>query len=98
MKIKYEFADGTVSDVEIEDSIGAVIIELRRLEDNLARKERYHCYSLDATEFEGEDFATEDIPESILMRNAEKERIAHALDKLSYVQRRRLLMLVAEKP
>ncbi len=48
MKIKYEFADGMVSEVEVEDSIGAVIIEDRRLEDNLTRKERYHCYSLDA--------------------------------------------------
>lgn len=45
MKIKYEFADGTVSEVEVEDSIGAVISEDRRLEDNLSRKERYHCYS-----------------------------------------------------
>ena len=52
MKIKYEFADGTVSEVEVEESIGAVIIEDRRLEDNLSRKERYHCYSLDAAQFE----------------------------------------------
>ena len=35
MKIKYEFADGTVSEVEVEGSIGAVIIEDRRLEENL---------------------------------------------------------------
>ncbi len=55
MKIKYEFADGTVSEVEVEESIGAVIIEDRRMEDNLARKERYHCHSLDAVEFEGID-------------------------------------------
>ena len=48
VKIRYEFADGTVSEVEVEESIGAVIIEDRRLEDNLSRKERYHCYSLDA--------------------------------------------------
>ena len=27
VKIKYEFADGTVSEVEVEESIGAVIIE-----------------------------------------------------------------------
>ena len=53
MKIRYEFADGTVSEVEVEESIGAVIIESRRKEDNLARKERYHCYSMDAVQFEG---------------------------------------------
>ena len=27
VKIRYEFADGTVSEVEVEESIGAVIIE-----------------------------------------------------------------------
>ena len=27
MKIKYEFADGTVSEVEVEESIGAVIMQ-----------------------------------------------------------------------
>ena len=34
MKIQYEFADGTVSEVEVEGSIGSVIIEDRCLEDN----------------------------------------------------------------
>lgn len=66
MKIKYEFADGTVSEVEVEESIGAVIIEDRRLEDNLARKERYHCHSLDAVEFEGMEYGTEETPETLL--------------------------------
>ena len=57
MKIRYEFVDGTVSEVEVEESIGAVIIESRREEDNLARKERYHCYSMDAAQFEGTEYA-----------------------------------------
>lgn len=55
MKIKYEFADGTVSEVEVEESIGAVIIDSRRKEDNLSRKERYHCYSLDAMPYGDKD-------------------------------------------
>ena len=93
MKIKYEFADGTVSEVEVEESVGAVIIDSRRKEDNLSRKERCHCLSLDALDFEGAEFADEDTPESILMGNLEEERISDALDKLSEVQRRRLLML-----
>lgn len=93
MKIKYEFADGTVSEVEVEESVGAVIIDSRRREDNLSRKERYHCLSLDALDFEGAECAGEDTPERILVENVEKERIADALDKLSGVQRRRLLML-----
>lgn len=97
MKIKYEFADGTVSEVEVEESIGAVIIEDRRLEDNLSRKERYHCYSLDAAQFEGVEFGTEDTPETQTERELDMKRIAQALDRLSEVQRRRLLMLADGK-
>lgn len=48
MKIEYTFADGTKSVVEVEDSIGEIILESRRLEDNFDRRERYHgSYSLD---------------------------------------------------
>ncbi len=97
MKIKYEFADGTVSEVEVEESIGEVIIEYRRLEDNLSRKERYHCYSLDAAQFEGAEYASEETPETQMEQELDTERIAHALDGLSEVQRRRLLMLAEGK-
>ena len=93
MKIKYEFADGTVSEVEVEDSIGAFIIEDRRLEDNLSRKERYHCYSLDAVQFEGSEYGTEETPEVQMEQKQDAERIACAMDGLSDVQRRRLRML-----
>ena len=97
MKIKYEFADGTVSEVEVEEAIGAVIIEDRRLEDNLSRKERYHCYSLDAAQFEGAEYGTDETPETKMEREMDTERIAQALDGLSEVQRRRLLMLAEGK-
>ena len=93
MKIKYEFADGTVSEVEVEESIGAVIIEDRRLEDNLSRREHYHCYSLDAAQFVGEEYADGETPETKMEREMETEHIAQALDGLSEVQRRRILML-----
>ncbi len=93
MKIKYEFADGTVSEVEVEESIGDVIIEDRRLEDNLARKERYHCNSLDAAEFEGTDYGTEETPETLLAAMEEDRRVYEAFHKLSEVQQKRLMML-----
>lgn len=93
MKIRYEFADGTVSEVEVEESIGAIIVEDRRLEENLARKERYHCHLLDAVEFEGMDYAAEGTPETILAALEEDRRIYEAFHKLSEVQKKRLLML-----
>jgi len=93
MKIKYEFADGTVSEVEVEDSIGAVIIEYRRLEDNLSRKERYHCYSLDAAQFEGMEYADGTTPESILVSEEYGGELQEALGSLTEIQKERVRRL-----
>lgn len=93
MKIKYEFADGTVSEVEVEESIGAVIIEDRRLEDNLSRKERYHCYSLDAAQFEGAEYGTEETPESLLVSDECRGELQEALEGLTEIQKERVSRL-----
>ena len=93
MKIKYEFADGTVSEVEVEESIGAVIIEDRRLEDKLSCRERYHCYSLDAAQFEGMEYADYETLERLLAAMEEDRHLYEAFWQLSQVQRRRILML-----
>ena len=53
MKINYTFANGETSDVEVNEEIGNLILDSRREESNQDRKERYHCYSLDAAEYEG---------------------------------------------
>lgn len=93
MKINYTFANGETSDVEVSEEIGNLILDSRREESNLDRKERYHCYSLDAAEFEGMDYADGSTPESDLFLQLENRHIAEAFGKLSEVQRRRLLML-----
>ncbi len=93
MKINYTFANGENSEVEVNEEIGTFILDSRREEDNLGRKERYHCYSLDAAEFEGEDMADCETPETTLMGQFDREHIAEALGSLSDVQRRRILML-----
>lgn len=93
MKIKYEFADGTVSEVEVEESIGAVIIEDRRMEDNLSRKERYHCYSLEAADFEGMDYADELTPEDDLMEKEFCRELQEVLEGLTDIQKQRVKSL-----
>lgn len=93
MKINYTFANGEVSDVEVSEEIGTVILDSRREESNLDRKERYHCYSLDGAEYEGEEMADGETPETILLAEAEDRHIAETLELLSETQRRRLLML-----
>ena len=93
MKISYTFANGENSEVEVNEEIGTFILDSRREEENLGRKERYHCYSLDAAEFEGEDMADSETPETALMGQLENRQIEEALGSLSEVQKRRILML-----
>ena len=60
MKIKCAFQDGSVTEVEVSDEIGAVIIDLDRQEYNINHKEtRRHCsldaFNLDDTLFPADD-------------------------------------------
>ena len=95
MKINYTFNNGENSEVEVNEEIGAVILESRRKEENLARKERYHCVSMDNSEFEGVNFIDETTPEVLFMEQIDNEHIKETLNKLSEIQRRRLLMLAS---
>lgn len=93
MKINYTFVNGETSDVEVNEEIGNLILDSRREESNQDRKERYHCYSLDAAEFEGAEYADGSTPEEELFLQLENQHIAETLENLSEVQKRRLLML-----
>lgn len=66
MIIKYEFKDGTISEVEVDDELGEYINLSRREEENYERKTRYHCpVSIDKLEYKGMQFADPDTPMSI---------------------------------
>lgn len=97
MKINYTFANGETSEVEVTEEIGNVILDSRRKESNLDRKERYHCYSLDAADFEGEDYADGDTPETVLFSQLENQHIEELLDGLPEIQRSRLLLYAEGK-
>lgn len=97
MKIKYEFVNGEIIESEVEDKIGEVIVESRRLEANADRKERYHCYSLEAVEYEGEEYADTETPETLLEKLETDRHLYETLQKLSEVQRRRLLLFAEGK-
>lgn len=98
MKIKYTFANGEVTEVEVSEEIGVVIIDSRRKEENLARKERYHCYSLDAIKYGDTDIfapSTGETPLTELVRDEDNSYIYEAFSKLSDIQQRRLLMFAS---
>ena len=92
MKIKYTFANGDVSEVEVSDEVGTVIVDSRRKEENLDRKERYHCYSYDAIDYEGEEYADPDTPDSLLERDELSSRVQSAMSHLTDIQVRRLTL------
>lgn len=95
MKITWNFADGSTSEVEVNEELGEIILDSRRQEENLERRERYHCTSYDAFEYEGEELADDYTPETITEQEFDNERINHALSELSEIQRTRLLMFAA---
>lgn len=97
MKIIYKFADGTVSEVEIEEEVGQAIIVSRREEENYERKMRYHCpVSIDKLEYEGMQFADPNTPMSILEKEIKEEQQKalndYVMNHLTETQRRRIRM------
>jgi len=98
MKIKYEFVNGDVSEVEVSAEIGMVISDLRREEDSKERTNRRHCYSLDSLKYGDKDIYApfNDItPETIEIHKEDKRKIHEAFSSLSEIQQRRLLMLAS---
>lgn len=93
MKIKYKFATGEVTEVEVSEEIGAVITASRKAEHALEERSHYHCYSIDAIDYEGMEYADPDTPESIHEKSERDKRLYAALATLTETQRRRLLML-----
>ncbi len=98
MTIKYKFADGSVSEAEVSEKIGSFITEHRQQEENLSRKERYHCISIEGALFEGIELSTNDTSDKAMLKNYDSgkmtRRIGAAMDKPTEVQRRRLMMCV----
>ena len=78
--IKYTFADGTVSEVEVNKAIGSLIIEYRQDEENLSRKERYHRFSVESSVYEGKELSTGETPEIILQRKINSNRNEELID------------------
>ena len=93
MIIRYEFADGTKSNVEVSEELGAVILDSRKDEMNGNRRERYHCDSIEGADFEGSDYAGGTEPPEELFRKYDSAHIAEALSALTPAQRRRILLL-----
>lgn len=96
MIIKYTFATNEETEVEVSEEIGTVILESRRKESNGDRKERAHCWSLDAIAYEGDEYGIPDFTEAMFDGSDERAiRIREAFSHLTDTQQRRMLMLAS---
>lgn len=91
MIIKYKFATGEVTEVEVSDEIGTVILDSRREEHASNERHRYHtAFSLDDMAYENKDsFSAADNPEKALMENEFAKEHKVMLSQLTPMQRRR---------
>ena len=66
MKISYEFVTGEISEIEVDDTLGEMLLDFDRQQYNNDQKETRRHVSLDGMDYEGELFAsaddTEDAP------------------------------------
>lgn len=98
MKFDYRLSDETTIELEVTEEVAAFITESDRKQENRERNARSRktrrVFSLDAMDFEGLDFADENTPESLLLREEENALMEEALETLTETQRRRLMMAV----
>lgn len=94
MLIKYKFADGEVTEVEVSEEIGTVILDSRRAEHANNERHRYHtAFSLDDMAYEDRDYFSEtDTPEEAFVRKESAQRREVMLSQLTPVQKRRFEM------
>ena len=87
MKITYEFVTGEVSGVEVDESLGGMLLDLDRQQYNNDQKETRCHVSLDGMDYEGELFASAEDTEGEAVRREDMARLYSAMEALSPSQR-----------
>ena len=87
MKITYEFVTGEISGVEVDESLGGMLLDLDRQQYNNDQKETRCHVSLDGMDYEGELFASAQDTEGEAVRREDMARLYSAMEALSPSQR-----------
>ena len=88
MKISYEFVTGEISEVEVDDALGEMLLDFDRQQYNNDQKETRRHVSLDGMGYEGELFASADDTEGEVERREDMARLFSAMDALLPAQRK----------
>ena len=87
MKIRYEFTNGEVSEIEVDEALGGLLVEFDRQEYNNDHKETRRHVSLNGLDYEGALFASPDDPAAEVLRREDAARLLRAMEALSPPQR-----------
>ena len=87
MKISYEFVTGEISEVEVDESLGGMLLDLDRQQYNNDQKETRRHVSLDGMDYEGELFVSAEDTEREAERREDMARLYSAMEALSPSQR-----------
>lgn len=91
MKIRYEFVNGEVSEIEVDEGLGELLVDFDRQQYNNDHKETRRHVSLDGMDYEGELFTSAEDTEGELMRREDTARLMEAMEALSPSQRELVL-------
>ena len=97
MKIRYEFVTGEFSEIEVDESLGELLVDFDRQEYNNDHKETRRHVSLDGMEYEGELFSSVADTADEVERREELARLMRAMEALSPTQRELVLKVYFEK-
>ena len=87
MKISYEFVTGEISEVEVGESLGGILLDLDRQQENNDQKETRRHFSLNSMDYEGELFASAEDTERAVEHKEDMARLYSAMEALSPSQR-----------
>lgn len=97
MKVRYEFVTGEFTEIEVDDSLGELLVDFDRQQYNNDHKETRRHVSLDGMEYEGELFASVADTADEVERREELARLCRAMEALSPSQRELVLKVYFEK-
>lgn len=87
MRVRYEFANGEFEEIEVDDSLGELLVDFDRQEYNNDHNETRRHVSLDGMDYEGALFASPADPAVEVLKREETARLLRAMESLSPDQR-----------
>lgn len=87
MKVRYEFVNGEISEIEVDESLGELLVDFDRQEYNNDHKETRRHVSLNGMDYEGALFASAADTEKEAAQRDEAARLMQAMEALTPPQR-----------